>query len=88
MTAHEARAVRRRAGQSLWWAHCPCGWEAPAASKQDAETRALIHANVKRALALVESDVQCECYDGLIMEYGPEYPCLRCELRQLLGGVA
>ena len=88
MTAHEASAERRRAGHSLWWAQCPCGWSAPAAHKQDAETRALIHANVKRALARVEADIQCDCFDAPSMEFYGDGPCIRCELRQLLGGVA
>lgn len=88
MTAHAASAERRRAGHSLWWATCPCGWSAPAAHKQDAEQRALIHNSIKRALALVEAEVTEDCYDPDSMEYGPDYPCLRCELRQLLGGVA
>lgn len=89
MSGHDARPQRRSAGHSLWWAHCPCGWEAPAASKEDAHARSLIHRNVKEALALVEADLPEACYDPNSMEYDPEgYPCLRCSLRGLLGAVA
>jgi len=88
MSGHEASAVRRRAGQSLWWAHCGCGWTAPAASKQDAEHRALIHTNVKKAIAIVEASITCDCYDPASMEYYGEGPCPRCRLRDVLGVVA
>lgn len=88
MTAHEARAIRTRDQWRLWSAACPCGWSSQALGKQDAEQRAFIHQSVKEALAVIEAEVPEACYDEVGMEYGPEYPCLRCTLRGLLGRVA
>lgn len=80
--------MRARDGWVRWSVQCPCGWNSKAVDKLDADRRALIHNSIKRALALVEAEVTEACYDPETCEYGPDYPCLRCELRQLLGSVA
>ena len=88
VTLHQARAVRAGDGWVRWSVACNCGWRAPAVDKLDAERRADTHNNVRRALSLVEAWVTEECYDREAMEYNADYPCTRCELRQLLAGVA
>lgn len=88
MSGHEAKAVRAGDGWQRWSAACTCGWKSQAIGKQDAEHRAVIHENVKAAIALVEADIQCDCYECESMEFYGDGPCVRCELRQLLGGVA
>lgn len=85
MTAHEARAVRTGGSWLLWSAQCPCGWTSQAFGKQDAETRALIHRNVKEAIAVIEAESTCGCYDPETCEWDDGGPCFRCHSRQLLG---
>jgi predicted small metal-binding protein len=71
-----------------WSATCPCGWKAAANSREDAEQRAREHKAIVEALAIVEAEIGEACYEAGAMEYGPDYPCLRCQLRDVLGGAA
>lgn len=84
MSGHDARAVRARDGWQRWSAQCPCGWTRQAFGKEDAERAATIHRSVMRALSIVETEVICECYDPMTMEYAGEGPCPRCRIREHL----
>lgn len=85
---HQPVAVRARDGWARWSAGCGCGWRAAANSREDAEQRAREHGALTAALAIVETELPETCYHAESMEYGPDYPCTRCKLRETLGGAA
>ena len=80
--SHEAKAHRGSYGDpSLWTARCPDGCPPiPARSRQDAETKAVLHQAERLA-----ASITCGCWYPEIGEYDPDtYPCSVDRLRELL----
>jgi len=64
-----------------WHAVCPCGWKAEANGPDEARRRCAEHSIVVAAERALP-ELHEKCYDPASCEYGPDYPCAKCALRE------